>query len=255
MLSSQDLSYFRERLVRQQSDLKTRLADNEHYGTGRAAMQESIGELSNYDNHPGDHGSEMFEREKDIALNERTEQDLYDTEQALTAMRNGTYGTCEVCGADIPRERLEAVPQTLYCVQHAEQHVRNHRPIEEVVLGPPFGAFDYDRWDATMYDAEDTLQDVMKYGSSDSPADHPSRDGLDYDDMYLEAEEPVGYVEEVESLALSDMEGNYIGINTDSPLHERYERRIDEADTEWMTRLEQLDEIGGEAHERSLEER
>ncbi|WCN38890.1 TraR/DksA C4-type zinc finger protein [Aneurinibacillus uraniidurans] len=255
MLSSQDLAYFRERLTRQLHDLKTRLVDNDHYGTGRAAMQESIGELSNYDNHPADTGSEMFEREKDIALTERTEQDMYDTEQALTAIQNGTYGTCEVCGAEIPRERLEAIPQALCCVQHAEQNVRNHRPIEEVVLGPPFGAFDYDRWDATMYDAEDALQEVTRYGTSDSPADHPSRDGLSYNDMYLEAEEPVGYVEEVEGLAISDMEGHYIGINTDSLLHERYERRIDEADTEWMTRLEQLDEIGGEAHERSVERR
>ncbi|BAU27380.1 TraR/DksA family transcriptional regulator [Aneurinibacillus soli] len=240
MLSSQDLAYFRGRLTRQLNDLKTRLADNDHYGTGRAAMQESIGELSNYDNHPADIGSEMFEREKDIALTERTEQDLYDTEQALTAIQNGTYGTCEVCGADISRERLEAVPQALRCVQHAEQEVGNRRPVEEEVLGNSFGTFDYDHKDVTMYDAEDALQDVTRYGTSDSPADHPSRDGLSYDDMYLEAEEPIGYVEDVESLALSDMEGNYIGINTDSPLHKEYERRLDGADdTDWMTTLAQ----------------
>lgn len=32
----------------------------------------------------------------------------------------GAYGRCEICGEDIPRARLEAVPYTRYCLRHAQ---------------------------------------------------------------------------------------------------------------------------------------
>jgi RNA polymerase-binding transcription factor DksA len=39
-----------------------------------------------------------------------------EAEEALGRLAAGTYGTCEVCGAPIPFERLEAIPQARHCV-------------------------------------------------------------------------------------------------------------------------------------------
>lgn len=44
---------------------------------------------------------------------------LADVERALTKLDDGTYGACEVCGQPIAPARLEAMPATRYCVQHA----------------------------------------------------------------------------------------------------------------------------------------
>ena len=44
---------------------------------------------------------------------------LSDVERALTKLDEGTYGSCEVCGQPIAPARLEAMPATRYCVQHA----------------------------------------------------------------------------------------------------------------------------------------
>jgi RNA polymerase-binding transcription factor DksA len=44
---------------------------------------------------------------------------LADVERALAKLDDGTYGSCEVCGQPIAPARLEAMPATRYCVQHA----------------------------------------------------------------------------------------------------------------------------------------
>lgn len=230
MLTDRELSHFRSMLETQLQDIKKRLEADDAYGIGRAAMKETVGDLSNYDNHPADHGSETFERGKDIALHEHSEEEIHDIERALTAMDKGTYGMCEVCGADIPYERLEVLPTALRCVQHAEEeYVSRRRPAEEDILALPFAAYAYDTWDATFYDAEDAMQEVARYGTSDTPSDFGEQARLDYNDMYVESEESVGYVEEIEGFLLADMEGNYIGVNTEDPLHEKYEDMLDDA--------------------------
>jgi RNA polymerase-binding transcription factor DksA len=59
---------------------------------------------------PADQGSELFEREKDLAILEQLEGDLAEIEAALQRLDEGTYGIDEVTGQPIARERLEAYP-------------------------------------------------------------------------------------------------------------------------------------------------
>jgi RNA polymerase-binding transcription factor DksA len=44
---------------------------------------------------------------------------LGEVERALTKMDSGDYGRCERCGSDIAEPRLEAMPATRYCIDHA----------------------------------------------------------------------------------------------------------------------------------------
>ncbi len=46
-------------------------------------------------------------------------RELDDVESAIARLAEGTYGTCVVCGAQIPDERLEAMPATKWCIEHA----------------------------------------------------------------------------------------------------------------------------------------
>jgi DnaK suppressor protein len=41
---------------------------------------------------------------------------LSEVEHALGKLGNGTYGMCDCCGKPIPPARLEALPQTTYCI-------------------------------------------------------------------------------------------------------------------------------------------
>ncbi len=85
------------------------------------AQQASMAELSSYDQHPGDLGSDTFEREKDESIIESVRASLDDIDAALARVDEGTYGQCVRCGATIPDERLEAVPATRYCLQHQSE--------------------------------------------------------------------------------------------------------------------------------------
>ncbi|MFC4402066.1 TraR/DksA C4-type zinc finger protein [Gracilibacillus xinjiangensis] len=83
------------------------------------ALDEEIGELTTFNNHPADLGTELYERERDIALERNREQELEEINRALEAVDDGTYHLCIVCGKEIEEERLLTIPTTRYCVQHA----------------------------------------------------------------------------------------------------------------------------------------
>jgi RNA polymerase-binding transcription factor DksA len=59
---------------------------------------------------PASHGSETFEREKDLAIVESLEHELAELEAALQRIDDGSYGIDEVTGEPIAPERLEARP-------------------------------------------------------------------------------------------------------------------------------------------------
>lgn len=51
-----------------------------------------------------------------IGLMETARQGIADTAHALRRMSEGTYGTCERCGGEIPTARLEIIPSARSCV-------------------------------------------------------------------------------------------------------------------------------------------
>jgi RNA polymerase-binding transcription factor DksA len=77
---------------------------------GDEGENDTLSELSDYDQHPADTASETFEREKDVSILERLEEELAELQAALERIDAGTYGIDEVTGEPIAPERLEAVP-------------------------------------------------------------------------------------------------------------------------------------------------
>ncbi len=59
------------------------------------------------------------QQQEQASLREETERRLQDIEQALERIDDGTYTDCEVCGGEIAEERLDAVPMTRRCREHA----------------------------------------------------------------------------------------------------------------------------------------
>ncbi|MDF0728395.1 TraR/DksA C4-type zinc finger protein [Cytobacillus sp. S13-E01] len=230
MLTSEQLSTFRSQLINAKEDIERRLQENDNFDLDNGHYHESMGELSSYDNHPADEGSALYEREKDIALNDHTERELKDVYLALEKIEDGTYGKCEVCGIDIPKERLEVLPTTNFCKDHSPDQVVSHnRPIEEGVLMTPFGKFEFDDEDVEAYDAEDSWQDVARYGTSETPSD--INENIDhYNDVYIESHDQVGYVEAYENFAANDIDGNEIRVYPNKQ-HQRYETELDELGT------------------------
>ncbi|MEY8348881.1 TraR/DksA C4-type zinc finger protein [Bacillus cereus] len=224
MLTPQQINHFKSMLEQQQQELEQTL--HNHENEDRASERESVGELSAYDNHPGDMATELYEREKDFGLIELWNKQLQDTKHALQKIEAGTYGVCEVSGEEIPLERLEAMPTATTCIEHATNKLNmSARPIEEELIAPPFGKYDMDS--AVGYDAEDAWQDVALYGTSETPSDLERRDSKNFDEMYVDAEEPRGYVEDFENFIGTDMYGKNPQVYATEE-HEEYEQMLDD---------------------------
>lgn len=206
-LNPAQLKQLKLQLTEERDSLQNRLQQNDHFGLADS-QRENTGELSMVDNHPGDTATEIYERGKDVALNEHAESKLKEVEEALDRMTAGHFGQCATCGQPIAFERLEAVPTTLYCKEHSpEQVVSKGRSIEEEFLQPPFGRTEVDETDQNAFDGEDAWQIVESFGSSNSPAMAEEPDANDYNGLYIEADEPDGYVEPIENFLASDLYG------------------------------------------------
>ncbi len=72
-----------------------------------------------YDEGFADSAQVAAERGENKVLYDQLRRELDDIEHALARMDDGTYGTCEVCGSEIAPARLEMLPATRFCIDHA----------------------------------------------------------------------------------------------------------------------------------------
>ncbi len=114
-----DTAHFRQELEQARERLQRTI---EHHDIGTASLEEETGEmLSAADNHLADTATETYDRELDEGLEEDAREQLRQVESALARIESGDYGTCEVCGKEIPVERLEAMPSATLCIDDARR--------------------------------------------------------------------------------------------------------------------------------------
>ena len=229
MLSKEQLQHLTDRLNEQKDEFQSKL-NTKRNSRMDLSEREAVGELSSYDNHPGDLGTELFEREKDVALEIHEENQLNEIEAALTAIDEGNYGKCKECGKDIPYERLEAIPSTLYCVEHSNrQTISNRRPSEEEVIMPPKPDSLQRTYDPRIRDYTDSYQEAAQYGTSETPADM-ARDVKGYDDLYPDQNEDEGFANDIESFVGNGPDGERQVYQSD--VKKAYEERLEDENLE-----------------------
>jgi RNA polymerase-binding protein DksA len=86
----------------------------------KKSRTESNGDLSSMPIHMADIGSDNFEQEFTLSLMENEGGTLSQIETSLERIEEGSYGSCEECGAKIPKARLNAIPYATLCVRCAE---------------------------------------------------------------------------------------------------------------------------------------
>lgn len=84
-----------------------------------ANIVETASSSSGDDEHDPEGQTIAYDRAQAQALLARARADLAEIDAAFARLDAGTYGICEVCGRDIPGERLEARPAARRCVRHA----------------------------------------------------------------------------------------------------------------------------------------
>jgi len=104
MLKTEDLSTLRASLETERDQLRTQIGE-----MGR----------DEFDENHADSGQVAAEQGEHRTLAGALQDQLVEVEHALTKLDDGTYGTCEAKGEAIPLPRLEAMPATRFCIDHA----------------------------------------------------------------------------------------------------------------------------------------
>jgi len=103
----------RELLARERERVERALAD--------LAEHEGSDELADYDQHPADTATEMFDEELQETLAVRLREELAAIERAEQRLRDGSYGLSVESGEPIPDARLEIIP---WAERTAEEQAR-----------------------------------------------------------------------------------------------------------------------------------
>ncbi len=103
----QDYSDLEARLIARRDELRTRVDASEKAldQPGDPDVEEQASERQN---------DEAIAGVEEAALNE-----IKAIDAALGRMESGQYGHCGICGKEIPRKRLEAVPYAATCIDCA----------------------------------------------------------------------------------------------------------------------------------------
>jgi DnaK suppressor protein len=99
--------------------------------TLKRSAKEDAGDLSGYGQHMADAGTDTFDRDFALSLVSSEQEALSEVEAAIKRIRDGTYGTCELTGKPISKDRLLVVPFTRYSAEaQKELEKTKHRSVQ-----------------------------------------------------------------------------------------------------------------------------
>jgi DnaK suppressor protein len=109
MAQSKDFADVRVLLEQERATLRS---DIEGLNADNQAPQDDAG----IGNHIADDATEVFARERNLALRSNTQDLLVQVDAAIERIDEGRYGICARCGQKIAPDRLEALPYAIYCI-------------------------------------------------------------------------------------------------------------------------------------------
>jgi DnaK suppressor protein len=109
MIRQEAFTGIRKRLEEERASLQDQIAA---LGAENQSQQDDYG----IGNHLADDATEVFTRERNIALSNNALELLAQVDSALKRLDEGAYGTCARCGREIATERLEALPSATLCI-------------------------------------------------------------------------------------------------------------------------------------------
>ena len=111
-MDKKKLDAFKKRLEARQHDLRRMVSRTQQ--DGRSADDDSAQDIA-------DKAASSYNKEFLFHQSNADRQLLQMVENALSRIREGSFGECISCGKDINPKRLEAVPWTRHCIECQEK--------------------------------------------------------------------------------------------------------------------------------------
>jgi RNA polymerase-binding protein DksA len=114
-LTKQQLKHFRQLLITERAKVAGELKSIAHDAS--KSPREASGDLSAYTVHMADMAGDTYERELSTNLASNEQGVLYQIDDALKRLDDGSYGICQSCNKPITMRRLKAVPYASLCIE------------------------------------------------------------------------------------------------------------------------------------------
>ncbi|MCM8782548.1 MAG: TraR/DksA family transcriptional regulator [Candidatus Omnitrophica bacterium] len=110
-----DLNKFKQLLINLREKI---VGEVEHIAnnTLKQSQREAAGDLSGYTLHMADMASDHYDREFSLSIASTEQNIIYEIDEALRRIKDGSYGICFTCEKPIAKRRLKAVPYAKLCV-------------------------------------------------------------------------------------------------------------------------------------------
>lgn len=115
-LTKKQLNDFKKLIIKRKGEM---LDDIRHMSenTLRKSQKDNSGDISGYTYHMADVATDTYDREFSMGIASNERQLLYEVDEALKKIKDGTYGICEDCEKIIPKTRLKAIPYVKLCLK------------------------------------------------------------------------------------------------------------------------------------------
>ena len=114
--NKKELVYFKKLILKRKEEV---LEEIKHLSedTLKKSQKDASGDISGYTYHMADVATDAYDREFSLGLASNEQNSLYELDDALKKIDEGTFGICEECNSLITKIRLKAVPYARLCVK------------------------------------------------------------------------------------------------------------------------------------------
>lgn len=121
--TKKELGGFKKLILKRKEQI---LDDIKHLSedTLKKSQKEASGDISGYTYHMADVATDTYDREFSLGLVSNERKFLYELDDAIKRIEEGTYGICEECNCLISKSRLKAIPYARLCVKCQEKKER-----------------------------------------------------------------------------------------------------------------------------------
>jgi RNA polymerase-binding protein DksA len=118
--TKKELSAFKQIILKRKEEVNDEI---KHISddTLKKSQKDASGDISGYTYHMADVATDNYDREFSLGLASNDRKSLYELNDALKKVEDGTFGICEECKHLITKARLKALPHARLCVKCQEK--------------------------------------------------------------------------------------------------------------------------------------
>ncbi len=110
-----DLDKYKQKLEEKRAEIAENIKRLEGESSGRDRLSREV--VQQDFEGGGDAALQAMTRNQSAAMIGNLRDMLITIDEALENIEDGTYGVCEVCGKNIPKKRLDALPEATMCTK------------------------------------------------------------------------------------------------------------------------------------------